>query len=248
MGTQLPLIEKDSWVCWTLDALFNGLPKDRPRLLFKGGTSLSKAFDLIKRFSEDIDLVVFRDDIGQAASIDDLKRLPSNKKRNQRLEDIKGACQKYIEGRMLPQLRDIVTRSMTDAKVDPARFSVDLHEGDPDRQSIRFTYPSVDQDTSATYIETSVKIEAGARSALDPHQDRVIVPYVAGDLRDGDLAVGQITTVEPGRTFWDKVVILHALRQRYERTPPRGPAGLPSLLRPACTPRRGAGRGLARGP
>lgn len=57
-------VEKDFWVCLVLDALFNQRPEEHPRLLFKGGTSLSKAFDLIKRFSEDIDLVVFRDGLG----------------------------------------------------------------------------------------------------------------------------------------------------------------------------------------
>jgi predicted nucleotidyltransferase component of viral defense system len=44
MGTAVQNVEKDFWVCWTLDALFNGLPAGGPRLLFKGGTSLSKAF------------------------------------------------------------------------------------------------------------------------------------------------------------------------------------------------------------
>jgi predicted nucleotidyltransferase component of viral defense system len=47
-------IEKDFWVCWTLDALFNELEIGGPRLLFKGGTSLSKGYSLIERFSEDI--------------------------------------------------------------------------------------------------------------------------------------------------------------------------------------------------
>lgn len=54
-------VEKDLWVCVVLDAIFNGLPDGHPRLLFKGGTSLSKVFGLIDRFSEDIDLVVYRD-------------------------------------------------------------------------------------------------------------------------------------------------------------------------------------------
>jgi len=66
LGTAIQNIEKDFWVCWTLDALFNGLDAGSPRLLFKGGTSLSKAFHLIDRFSEDIDITVFREDIGQA--------------------------------------------------------------------------------------------------------------------------------------------------------------------------------------
>lgn len=52
LGTAVQNVEKDFWVCWTLDALFNGLEPGGPRLLFKGGTSLSKAFSLIRRFSE----------------------------------------------------------------------------------------------------------------------------------------------------------------------------------------------------
>ena len=67
LGTTEQNVEKDFWVCWVLDALFHGLPPDGPRLLFKGGTSLSKAFGLISRFSEDIDITVFREDLGQAA-------------------------------------------------------------------------------------------------------------------------------------------------------------------------------------
>ena len=68
LGTAVQNVEKDFWVCWTLDALFNGLATGGPRLLFKGGTSLSKAFGLISRFSEDIDITVFRGDLGQAAN------------------------------------------------------------------------------------------------------------------------------------------------------------------------------------
>ncbi|PCD02205.1 hypothetical protein COC42_12145 [Sphingomonas spermidinifaciens] len=55
IGTTPQNVEKDFWVCWTLDALSNGLP-DGPRLVFEGGTSLSKGFGLVRRFSEDIDV------------------------------------------------------------------------------------------------------------------------------------------------------------------------------------------------
>ena len=91
LGTPEQNIEKDFWVCWTLDALFNGLPEGHPRLLFKGGTSLSKAYNLISRFSEDIDVTVFRDDIGHAASVEELEAL-SRKKRQAKLDAIKDAC------------------------------------------------------------------------------------------------------------------------------------------------------------
>ena len=56
-GLSPAIIEKDFWVCLTLDYLFGDSPW-RDNLAFKGGTSLSKAFDLIKRFSEDIDLIL----------------------------------------------------------------------------------------------------------------------------------------------------------------------------------------------
>ncbi len=81
LGTASQNIEKDFWVCWTLDALFNGLKEGGPRLLFKGGTSLSKGFGLINRFSEDIDVTVFRDDIGEPATIEELDALSGNKRR-----------------------------------------------------------------------------------------------------------------------------------------------------------------------
>ncbi|MCU0928064.1 MAG: nucleotidyl transferase AbiEii/AbiGii toxin family protein [Burkholderiaceae bacterium] len=85
MGTAVQNVEKDFWVCWTLDALFNGLEPSGPRLLFKGGTSLSKAFGLIPRFSEDIDITVFRGDLGQDVEVEALQGL-SGKQRRKRLD------------------------------------------------------------------------------------------------------------------------------------------------------------------
>lgn len=103
LGTTPQNAEKDFWVCWTLDALFNGLPEG-PRLLFKGGTSLSKGFGLIRGFSEDIDVTVFRDDLGGAASVEELQAL-SRKKRDAALDAIKAACEAYINGPLLGRSR-----------------------------------------------------------------------------------------------------------------------------------------------
>lgn len=94
-----------------LDALFNGLPAGSPRLLFKGGTSLSKGYGLISRFSEDVDITVFRDDIGQPASVEELEAL-SGKKRRARLDAIKCACRDYIQGPLLRQLGGLVQRDI----------------------------------------------------------------------------------------------------------------------------------------
>ena len=68
-----------------------------------------------------------------------------------------------------------------------------------------------------TYVRPSVRIESGAKSALDPHVSATVTPYVAADLQSGDLTVTGVTTIEPGRTLWDKVIILHGLRRWFER-------------------------------
>ena len=97
LDTPIQNIEKDFWVTWVLDLLFNGRDPEEPRLLFKGGTSLSKAYSLISRFSEDVDITVFREDIGQNIEVSDLQGL-SGKKQRVHLEAIKQACQSYING------------------------------------------------------------------------------------------------------------------------------------------------------
>ena len=215
LGTTVQNTEKDFWVCWTLDALFNGLPENGPRLLFKGGTSLSKAFGLISRFSEDIDITVFRQDIGQAVSVEELETL-SGKKRRMRLEAIRDACQTYIGGPLSENLRRIVAEAMNESGITHPSVRVEVDESDESRQSLLFWYPSV-IEIAGDYVRSAVKIESGAKSALDPHQQATIAPYVANDLPDLDLRVQGVTTVNPERTFWDKIVILHGQRRWFEQ-------------------------------
>jgi len=83
LGLPAASIEKDFWVCWTLRELF-GLPEDGPHLTFKGGTSLSKAWKLIERFSEDIDVVLDRGFLGFGGEKRP-EKAPSNKQREKRL-------------------------------------------------------------------------------------------------------------------------------------------------------------------
>jgi hypothetical protein len=176
-------------------------------LLFKGGTSLSKGYNLISRFSEDIDITVFRDDIGAKASADDLEQL-SKKARGRRLDAIKDVCQTYINGPLLAALSDLAAQVMTAAGQDIGRLTVVPDANDPDKQSLLVRYPSVAQ--AGGYIAPFVKIESGAKSALDPHEGRPITPYLAADVPNGEaLTVANVTTIEPGRTFLDKILILH---------------------------------------
>lgn len=212
LGTSAQNIEKDFWVCWTLDALFNQ-HSGGPRLLFKGGTSLSKGFGLIERFSEDIDVTVFRQDIGEPAEVAELAAL-SGKKRQARLDAIRAACQHYINDALRPVIAKLLSDGLMAAGQDPASAKVEPDREDPDGQTLLLWYPeTTDPDA---YIRSAVKIESGAKSALDPNQVHTIEPYLAAEVPDLDLAVPNVTIVDPARTFWDKVVILHGTRRWFE--------------------------------
>lgn len=210
LGTTPQNVEKDFWVCWTLDALFNGLP-DGPRLLFKGGTSLSKGFGLIRRFSEDIDVTVFRDDLGEAATIEELEAL-SGKKRAKALDAIKAACETYIQNEFFGGLNEIVSAVVRRNGLDMARFFIEPDPEDSQAPYLRYSTATPDD----AYIAKAVKIESGAKSALDPNSARSITPYLAEDVPDIDLTVGNVTIVDAERTFWDKIVILHGLRRWFD--------------------------------
>jgi Nucleotidyl transferase AbiEii toxin, Type IV TA system len=209
VGTTVQNIEKDFWVCWTLDALFHRLKAGGPRLLFKGGTSLSKGYGLISRFSEDIDITVFRSDIGEEVDFEQLEAL-SRKKRAHRLDAIKTACQAYIDDKLRVELDVLGKETMEAAGKDPAALHVVLDDSDQDRQSLLIHYPSAVEKSD--YVTPSVKIESGAKSALDPNEAKTIVPYLGPDFTEGDaLAVAGVTTIDPERTFLDKILILHGM-------------------------------------
>ena len=142
IGTTVQNIEKDFWVCWSLDALFNGLRPGGPRLLFKGGTSLSKGHGLIERFSEDIDVTVFRADIGTPASIEELEALGTNRRRR-RLDAIRTACQSFIDGTLRAQLEQLAAAlPVTDGR----RLRITPDDTDPDGQSLLLFYPTVSDE------------------------------------------------------------------------------------------------------
>lgn len=66
-------------------------------------------------------------------------------------------------------------------------------------------------------MRPAIRIESGAKSALDPHRPVTIQPYIAADLPTLDLSVREVTAIEPARTLWDKLVIAHGVRRWYER-------------------------------
>ncbi|WP_343699651.1 nucleotidyl transferase AbiEii/AbiGii toxin family protein [Caulobacter sp.] len=212
LGSTPSNIEKDFWVCWTLDVLFNGLPGDH-RLLFKGGTSLSKGFGLISRFSEDIDVTVFREDLDSTTTVETIKDM-SKTARGKWLDALKATCSAYIQGDFRAQLTDLTRACIARNGLEETAFTVEVDPDDKDGQTLLLRYPAVTAEDA--YVRKVVKIESGAKSALDPHTSRTVRPYADDDLPEIDLAVPNVTTVAPERTFWDKVVIVHGLRRTFD--------------------------------
>jgi hypothetical protein len=117
---------------------------------------------------------------------------------------------------MLERLSVLLQQTLKSADINQNRARVESDPDDPDGQSLLLWYPTVTTDGIA-YIRRAIKIESGAKSALDPHAPLVVKPYIADDLPNLDLAIGNVTTVDPARTFWDKVIILHGLRRWWDR-------------------------------
>jgi hypothetical protein len=163
---------------------------------------------LIQRFSEDIDITVFREDLNEPASVEELEGL-SGKKRKAKLDAIRDACRSWVTG----PLREHLLREVKEL-TDGGRIEVDKE--DADGQTLLVWYPSVAVDGSG-YVRPAVRIECGAKSALDPNRRTTIRPYVADDVKSLDLATAGVVTIEAARTFWDKVVVAHGLRRWFER-------------------------------
>jgi hypothetical protein len=208
----LPIyIEKDFWVCRVLDGLYHGLPDDHPRLLFKGGTSLSKAFGAIRRFSEDIDVVVFRNDLGFTDDRDPTRRDLSHKARERLVGELKESASRYICMDLATCLSELFV---------PCKIAED--EEDVDRSTLLVQYPSLYASESDAYVAPRVKIEGGARSAWDPHAGQTVTPYIQEELGEMALAIGGVPTLAPERTFLEKALILHGWHCGYrdqERLP-----------------------------
>jgi hypothetical protein len=131
--------------------------------------------------------------------------------RRRKLDEIKERCSGYING----QFQAALTKYAT-TELEGMKFKIEPDPDDPDAQSLLFHYPSAFTDSDEAYIRRVVKIESGAKSALDPHETKTIVPYSALDTDGLDLAVPNLLTIKPERTFWDKIIILHGQRHWFQ--------------------------------
>jgi hypothetical protein len=236
LQTRAENVEKDLYVCWILDFLFNRRAGDPVHLYFKGGTSLSKAYDVIKRFSEDIDIGVYKADIDAPLEDEIAAQTSVTKQQKMLAEKVDEAARAYISGPLRDQLLKETTEIET-AIGEEGHFTLgygyDAYRKRDALDILVVTYRSV-FGTDADYVQPAVRIEGGARPDPVPVEARTIIPYIASELDSGDdLMVKRVTTVKPERTFWEKVLILHAMTEMTEsRADQRNPDKLvPDLNR-----------------
>jgi len=204
-GLPKHIIEKDFWVCWTLKQLF-ALPDIGEQLIFKGGTSLSKAYHLIKRFSEDIDISIDKKYLGFIGERDP-EGVSSNKKQQILIRELADTCSCFVQNKLKEELYSQFSRELNSTKMN---WHLDIDTVDVDRQTLLFYYPTLSPKTNDTYVRSIVKIEFGARGAKDPYNICNISPFMMEEIADSKIMSSvKIKTLAAERTFWEKATILH---------------------------------------
>lgn len=218
-GIANTIIEKDFWVCWTLRRLFSLQRRDAATLVFKGGTSLSKAYDAIRRFSEDIDLSFDRAELGYTGDRDPEKEGISRKSAERLISDLVSDVEKHIAQNLLPALQEKLDEQLGESAANGWRLEIDVN----DPQTVNFYYPASLPDEEYAgmgYITPRVKLELGARGDPWPMEEKSIRPYAAEDFpgffEDPETTV---TVLSARRTFWEKATALHAEAHRPKELP-----------------------------
>lgn len=188
------LLEKDVWVVWALNTLFSSPFGDR--LVFKGGTSLSKAYRVIQRFSEDVDLTydiraLIPDLVGNSED-----PLPSTRSEEKRwTSEVRRRLPVWVADHALPVIE---VRLNTDKL--PARARV---EGD----RIFVTYEPL--TSGSGYVRPVVMLEFGARSTGEPSREHDVVSDAAEYLPNLSFPVARPRVMNAERTFWEKATAVH---------------------------------------
>ena len=198
------IVEKDFWVCWLLRLIF-AEKELGDHLVFKGGTSLSKVFGVIHRFSEDIDLAVDPDWLGfegdsrpQAAA--------SRSGFDKRVKALEMACIATVQNRFMPALARRVAEHLPGAAASVIDFEVDTATHSP---VLLFAYPRAGRPTGS--LRPQVKLEFGALYDQRPVGAHTITPLLAEVFPDlFREASCSVVALEAERTFWEKATILHA--------------------------------------
>lgn len=196
------LVEKDFWVSWLLNLIFQD--EISKNLTFKGGTSLSKCYGVLSRFSEDIDLTINRELFSEAPGEASL----SNKALQRLIEVNEEKASKYVS-----QIFKEHVAKLIGAQIGEKNWSLKADEIDP--KNLRFYYPIGSQINEDNYFKRSVLLEMGVRGEINPSEQRQVISYVESINKKFLVPnLTNITTLSPIRTFWEKITILHAQNHR----------------------------------
>ncbi len=197
------LLEKDYWVSWLLNLIFQ--MDESKNMIFKGGTSLSKCYGLIQRFSEDIDLTIDKTIFAAGAIIDNL----SGKKFEKLIESNDAKAIDFVQN----VFRKNLEKSILQALGSDQKWS--LSQDNLEKKNLRFFYPSIVRATDNFYVGQSVLIEIGIKGDIYPCEDTDVRSYVEAQfdnvLEEKHTKIKTLSTV---RTFWEKITLLHAENNR----------------------------------
>lgn len=184
------IVEKDFWVSWVLGKMFAD-PFLRDILRFKGGTSLSKAYGVIERFSEDIDLIL---DARVVLFADEELEQKSNTRQAAFNKDVERRAEEYIQSELKANISKVL------GKVCKIKGDTD------DGHVLQIVYPKV---FDYAYIQPMIKLEIGPLSLWDPIEERSITSFVSKTLPELKISDPVVPTIKAERTFWEKITILH---------------------------------------
>lgn len=189
------LLDKDIWVVATLNALFNA-PFSQ-HLIFKGGTSLSKVWRVVRRFSEDVDVTydirAFAPDLVAGSSDEALPPTRSQEKKWTRM--IRQRLTEWVRDQARPVVEEGLARAGFAAEVRAEADCLFVH------------YEPLFKGTG--FMRPEVKVEFGARSTGEPHRTHPVLCDAATHLPDIVFPEASPTTMLAERTFWEKATATH---------------------------------------
>jgi len=198
IGIRPEAVEKDFWVCFMLDHLFHSC-SFKEAFVFKGGTSLSKSYHLIDRFSEDIDLILdWRRVISDES---DPWEDRSKNKQDQYNKSLNAKAAAFYAGELVPVLNSEL-RSILGLD---GLVSIDVQ----DDMVINFSYPRLLEDD---YIRPVIRLEIGPLAEWTPSHITTVSPFAAEAYPSLFVQPRtEVLTVDAERTFWEKITILHKI-------------------------------------
>ena len=204
LGMRFDVVEKDIWVCYVLGKLFS-LEKLRGKIVFKGGTCLSKAYGLIERFSEDVDLTISKSCLNIKGSSKKPKIIRSS---------IRNATEDFVKDEIYELLNKAFAKDLEDG-------SWSLNFSEEDQSTLLFQFPRAGSNVfpltfpieftdDYNYIKPSIKLEFGVLGEDCPSEEKKVEPYAKKILPDF-FDQSQIEVLDAKRTFLEKLLILHSI-------------------------------------